>query len=244
MTSALHPTLALLVHTSSDQMQFSGRSGGPKILSLHKILDSKAGPMLDGGRLLSKVEAQQLGALLCDPSSKISASDIAFNPVELLRETPTSMTWFRSPRKTTQHWRTSDGRVQIQAVLSGLVFHVEDGVLSVAAYAGDERPNERTRLFHAPLGNVYADSRVCCGNASLPRNCERSTMRGWESVLLNTNYTHINHQHTLAGGAKTEELLAFWTKRQRYATPPDIKFLSSMDVTLSSWVARQGKVGA
>jgi len=244
MTSALQPTLALLVHTSTDRSHYSGQSTGPKVLSLHHIIEGQAGPTLDGGRLLSNVEAQQFGALLCDPTLKIGSSDISFNPAEILRETPTSMTWFRSPRKTTQHWRMSDGRVVVDAVMSGLVFHVEEGVLSVAAFAGVDRPSEQTRLFHAPLGNVYADTRVCCGNAALPRTCDRSTMRAWESVLLNTNYTHINHELTLAGGATTEKLVSFWSKRSRYATPPDAKFLAPLNLTLSGWVARQIKMGS
>jgi len=243
MTSALKPTLALLVHTSPSQFGNATSNSGPKVLSIHKIIESTAGPVLDGGRLLSTLEGNQLGSFLCDPSTAANqTNNVVFNPIELLRETPTSLTWYRAPCRTTQHWRTSVGRLKIEAVMSGLIFHVEEGVLHVAAYAGTERPHAQTPLYHAPLGNVYVDSRVCCGNATLPRGCDRGTISGWERVLLGTNFSHINASTVLSskasngGTVDTECLIAFWTKRKRYATPPDAALLTPMKWKLGDWV--------
>ena len=236
MTSALKPTVALIVHAHSEHSMTSGGLHGPKVLSIHKIMESTKGPLLDGGRLLSVGEAKQLGEMLCDPSADRTENHIIFNPSELLRETATSLTWFRPPLRTTQHWRTQDGRVQVDAVLSGLIFHVEDGVLYVAAYAGSDRPHATTPLFHAPVGNVHDDSLVCTGNATLPRSCHQSTRREWERVLLSTYFTHQNHDKVLAGGSTNESLVAFWMKRKRYKTPPDAKLLSPLGRTVATWV--------
>lgn len=243
MSSPLQPSLALLVHTTAQRSSY-GDQGGPLVLTLHEIVGSTHGPMLGAGRLLSTSEAKSLGAVLSDPAKAASRREIALLPEYLLRETANSLTWFRPPTRTVQHWRTQEGRLVIEAVLPGLVFHVEEGVLHVAAFGGHDRPTLRTPLFHAPLGNVHDDFRICTGNAVLPRAFDASTTRAWEAVLLSTCYTHINHTLVLAGGATTEQLIAFWTKRKRYATPPDTKLMAPTRYTLGDFLVATAKASA
>ncbi|AGG89047.1 MULTISPECIES: PRTRC system protein B [Pseudomonadota] len=234
MTTPLEPQLALIVHGSPGGLSEMGRF--PCVLSLHAIRhDADQRASLDAGRLLTEAEAAEIGSALLLADGRASQRG-EFIPATLLRETPTSLTWFRPPQRSTQYWRTKDGRTTINAVLPGLVFHVESRVLFVAAYAGGERPHRGTELFHAPLGNVYADGRICTGNATLPETVDHASMAAWERVLLGTNYAHINHTHTLRDGATTEQLVAFWTRRQRYATPPAAKLLRPLAPTLSDWL--------
>ena len=58
---------------------------------------------------------------------------------------------------------------------------VVDCTMGVVA---DERPNEKTTMFHYPFSNVYTDSRVCTGNNVLPRYKNRAAMRNFPRYLL------------------------------------------------------------
>lgn len=232
--SALEPSLALLLHRPGRPTM--GPSDGPMVVSVHGIIEADGGPMLDAGRVLSGFEAANLGAILCKPASASKDEEITLIPTELLRETRQSLCWYRAPTRTKQHWRTQAGRTVIDAVLSGLVFQVVEGTLFVAAYAGGDRPDLATKLYHAPLGNVYDDTRVCVGNAMQPSAWNAETMGAWEHVLLGTNYTHPNHDRTLRARTDTEGLMDFWQRRRRYSTAPDAKFLQPLRMTLGEWI--------
>ncbi|MBQ4855600.1 PRTRC system protein B [Rhodanobacter sp. B2A1Ga4] len=235
MTDELQPTMALLVHTAGN-MQGDSSGARQLVLTMHDIVRGTNGPMLNAGRILSHADAQELGSRLLTPGTARRAG-IQLVPEVLLRETNTGLTWFRPAQRTHQHWRTEGGREVIDAVIPGLVFHVENGVLHVAAYAGAERPALNTPLYHAPIGNVHDDTLVCTGNATLPRQQDQESIRSWERVLLATNFSHINHPRTLAAkDTSTEQLIAFWKKRKRYTTPPDARFLHPLRKTLSAWL--------
>lgn len=238
MSDSLEPRVALLLYGERGTADLSHA-----VLSIHGIThgDDDA-PLLDAGRVLTEVERQLLIEALIDPASAQRAlRDVALIPETLLRETSDSLTWYRPAARTTMYWRTSKCAAAITAVLPTLVFHVQSGALAVAASADPGRPTERTPLYAVPLGNVFADTRVCVGNASLPTSLDRSTMAAWERVLLSTNYSHVNHPQTLAGGATTESLIAFWQKRKARQTPPAARYLSPLHRHLKEWVSSLAK---
>ncbi|HCV01183.1 MULTISPECIES: hypothetical protein [Pseudoalteromonas] len=45
----------------------------------------------------------------------------------------------------------------------------EPNGLIVFALPSNQRPNENTHLYHAPLMNIYSNGVVCQGNATLPK---------------------------------------------------------------------------
>lgn len=235
MNAPLRPTMALVLHTR-ESAAVGRPSDQDAVLWLHPIT---AGPdkvpVLDAGRVLTRAEAAVLGDRLRRPD--VTEDTALFLPPTLLRATTTGLTWYRPAARARQHWRTPTGRVTLDAVLPSLLFHVQEGVLAVAAFIGDERPTEHTRLFAAPLGNVYSDGIVCIGNCTLPSTWDPSTCKRWEAVLLDSNFSHINAA-TLRGNASTEELIAFWQKRARYRTPPAERSLAPLNVTAGAWVRR------
>ncbi|OJW34727.1 MAG: hypothetical protein BGO50_10745 [Rhodanobacter sp. 67-28] len=238
MAEELLPTLALLLHTTSSSVS-SMPNDRQMVLTMHGIQRSQNGSTLGPARIMSPLDAQEFGYRLIGDQSSIQRK-IELLPEGLLRETSTSLTWFRPPQRSHQNWRTGEGREVLEAVLPGLIFHVENGVLFVAAYAGTERPSLATPLFHAPMGNIHDDQCVCTGNVTLPRHQDHSAMRAWERVLLATNYTHINHPQTLASAddVSTDDLMAFWRKRKRYTTPPNANLMRPLKMTLSRWLAK------
>lgn len=232
MTTTLKPTLALLVHSEPHSQR-----SGPVVLSLHNILSPDSHPVLDSGRLLGQEEAHEIAAAILNPTQRASSHQSGFLPPSLLRQTPGSLTWFRAPAEATLYWKGAKVS-STRAVLPGLIFHVRHRVLYVAAFEGSERPSEGTTLYHAPLSNVFADTCVCVGNSQLPATMAPSDMAEWERVLLGTNFSHVNHPHTIKGGATTEEHVAFWQRRKRAKSPPGRRFLAPLGVSAEQWLRK------
>lgn len=225
----LTPCVALVVYSDAHVQQH--------LLSLHGISKSPKGhPMLDAGRLLGAADAAELAALLTSKAEAKRA--LEFFPENLLHADAFSMTWYRPPTMTTQFWRTQQGRRIIRAVLPGLVFHARDRALYVAAVEGNARPHPHSQVYHAPLGNVNANTSVCLGNVPTPESATPNTIGRWEDVLLSSNYTHINHQQVLRAGATNESFLAFWSGRQRSKSPPSEKLLAPLKLSLAGWIER------
>lgn len=243
--SQIAPVLALLLHANGAQRG----QRGPKVLTVHKLRTTRSGPALEPGRILSAIEAARLSRMLVSPDAR-GGGDLDLLPEGLLRYSDASLTWWRAPGRSTQHWKTAKGRVTVDAMLPGLVFHVVDGVLHVAACGGTEHPTLQTHLYHAPLGNVFADmGRVCIGNVTTPRVWSPDTLGQWEDVLLSSLYTHTNHDSTLASRGDTTALLAFWKKRAHLESPPQAKLLSPLAhsgerLTLGGWIGSLSKAGA
>jgi PRTRC genetic system protein B len=236
MSDSLHPLAALVLYGHRPYESSPVRS---MVVSVHGIT---SGPqdeaVLDAGRPLTDIERQSLIDTLTDPAATARArSSVALLPATLLRTTADSLTWYRPSTRTILHWRTSEGRTSQSVVLPALVLHVQAGVLHVAAYCEDGRPSEQTPLFDAPLGNVFADSHVCVGSATLPTAWQPEDMAGWEDVLWRSNWSHINHHHTLAKSTTTEQLIAFWSKRHARKTPPSARLLHPRRQTLGQWLA-------
>lgn len=226
MNGTLEAHTALLVHGHERQLS---------VMTIHSIRMHDGIPSLDAGRILSAEESNELGARMMGERSA-SRDRWTFNPPTLLASEGARLTWYRPASRCTMHWRLSQGRVTVSAVIPSLLFHVHERHLYVAAFAGEDRPSERTQLYHAPLGNVYASGEVCVGGVALPRDAAPSTMDAWERVLLASNFTHINHESTLAAHTTTEDLIAFWTRRERYKTPPHPRLLSELG-TAMHWLS-------
>lgn len=234
MNASFAPVCALLVHTPP-----GARGGGPMLVTAHPVRAARESqpPMLDAGRILGRDDVDELVALLRDPESQ-ARGGVEFLPPNILLAAPNRLCWFQPAMPAKQYWRTPEGMVLVNAVLPPLVFTATRHGLFVVALASDQYPSRATATFHAPLGNVHAHTGVCLGSAVAPRTLAPSSAKDWTYVLLGTNYTHVNHRNTLAGGATTEQLIAFWQRRQRTATPPSKRFLSPTGMTLGQWVER------
>lgn len=73
-----------------------------------------------------------------------------------------------------------------------------NGKLAVAALKTNGRVSSRTRLYQAPLMNVYANGNVCTGSATLPNECGIDQIKAWESVMFDSAFSHVNNPSTLS----------------------------------------------
>lgn len=70
--------------------------------------------------------------------------------------------------------------------------------LRVCAIQGKVKISPRTKVFHAPLMNVYSNGNVCWGSVKKPESHpDEIQMKAWETALLEGISTHVNHDHTL-----------------------------------------------
>ncbi|MDO9139902.1 MAG: PRTRC system protein B [Methylococcales bacterium] len=73
-----------------------------------------------------------------------------------------------------------------------------NGKLAVAALKNKGRVNGKTRLYHAPLMNVYANGNVCTGSATLPDEYGIDQIKAWEAVMFDSAFSHVNNPSTLS----------------------------------------------
>ncbi|TXI07694.1 MAG: hypothetical protein E6Q76_08250 [Rhizobium sp.] len=107
-----------------------------------------------------------------------------------------SFTWYAPPMVRRMLWAVGSKTITQQVPYPGLILHVSNGAFSVFAYKGDGRPTPKTRLWNAPLANIYADGRMCFGNITPPRPVPASVC-AYEDALFNTRSTTPNHDRTL-----------------------------------------------
>lgn len=87
--------------------------------------------------------------------------------------------------------------------------------LRVFAIGRSGRPSYDTRIYHAPLMNIDLRGFLCEGSAQLPERMEVTTIDAIEACLFESCFTHVNHHHTLRGGAGDRAHVAYWREKER-----------------------------
>ena len=106
-------------------------------------------------------------------------------------------------------------------------------MLKVFALRENVRPTAETLLCRAPYHNLYADARMCAGNAKLPEVALPADVPVWERAFFDTTFTHANWTGKvtrLEGGHN-----ALW-QQMTTATEFNGKLLIDADVTLEGLV--------
>lgn len=146
-------------------------------------------PQLGVGKLLRESD---LTSLLSIMKSKVEQASLL--PECVLGHSSRHLSWYVKGEKRTMWFIESLGvknnRFEVQ--WPNLIFTVLDNNLHVCTYAGSKRPNASTKLYHAPLMNIYDSTRVCRGNATTPEAMDLESIPDWESVIFDTRFSHIN----------------------------------------------------
>lgn len=234
MRDTLHTTHALFFHQ---------RDRALALTTVHPVSTGDDGvPEVGPGRPLSYEDEQAILALL---GSRGEEQVIEILPERVLYRDPSTLLWWLPPAVRPMHLRMhAEGLRTIQAHWPALAFLVRERSLYIAALASDARPEAETPLFHAPLGNVYADTSVCTGSARLPEGPEPRHLPAWESVITDTAFTHTNHDATLrAPGTRKRGVglvrtdASFWLKQEGKGALP-VERYNPLGVTLGEWLPR------
>lgn len=202
----------------------------------HSVSIARKGPVIGPGQPVAATDIGELAALLRGEAAGVSA----LLPENVLGYSGAHRVWFVPPARRPM-WVRGDKPLRLDVPWPGLVLAVHEQQLFVAAYRGPGRPGAATPLYHAPLMNIYGDGRVCLGQASIPNGCGEEDMRGWEAVVFETNFTHVNHERTLnlpAGkkGITTPTHIRFWRSLAKTRGGFPAARLGPMNLTLDAWV--------
>lgn len=195
------PSHALVFHAHAD---------GAIEITQHTIRARRGSPSLGPASLFDDAALAELVAIL----SARERPAIELIPDGVILQGRDQLAWVVPGAKRRMWFLAGKRKRQLMVPWPTLVFHVHHGQLRVVALDGPGRPSTSTAVYHAPLMNIYADGRVCVGNATLPTDCAYSDIPTWENVIFGTLFTHVNHDRTLRlAGRKavdTAKHFAFW----------------------------------
>lgn len=178
--------------------------------TLHDVQQDNNEHALSAGVTLSPVEVKRLleqisGHTRSNEQKLIPDKVLSFGDEHLLwwvKGKPGDM-WFKVNRELP---------VRYHVPYPNLVFLAIKGKLFVCAVKGKSKPKASTRLYHAPLFNIYSNTNVCTGSGDIPSTYNFDDIKKWEDLIFATNYSHTNHNHSLKG---IENTVGFWREQQQ-----------------------------
>ena len=235
----LNTTHGLFFHTVRNRLE---------LITAHTVQTRNDGvPFVGPGRPLTPQDEETLLALL---HGHDRADAIQINPPDVLYRDRTLLVWWLPPVVRPMLLRSHrHGLKIIQTRWPNLVAAAKGRSLYLVSLQGEARPDSETPVCHAPLPNVYANTGVCTGSAKLPTGSRLEDKAGWELVVFESAFTHVNHSESLkppAGrgkrkgkGASPDKADAdFWMTREgEQAMFPDA-LLNPLGLTLAQWVGR------
>lgn len=231
----IHTTYALLFHCRA-------HSNNLEVVTAHRVETVKGSPVIGAGRPITPEDERTVQSLLL--SRREAPAPVQVFPEHLLFSDGTRLVWWQPSRVRPMHLRDRDGKPSV--ILTrwpNLVFHVADRSLSVATFAGEARPGGDTKLLHSTLPNIYADTQVCTGNATLPVGATVEEMAQWEAVIFETAFTHSNNPTALRRGRAKDpmDVEDFWRARDGVVEGFPYKRAAETGVTLGEWIAEGGR---
>lgn len=177
---------------------YSGKQGysselNPVFASMHQVADvgTKAKPntqILPGSPISRDGLMMALGSLADE-----YLYDVDLLPENLLGHSPKHMLWWRPAGHARVFFRNQElGKRSAVVPHPALVFMVAGNAWSVYALKDSVRPTLDTELCHAPYFNVYDNGKICIGSAAIPDKLTPSSIPGWESAFLESEFTHVN----------------------------------------------------
>jgi len=163
-------------------------------------------------------------------------------PSNLLLDTTENMVWHK-PRFIADMWFRLSFKKQMQRLRvewPPLLFCVDKASRSLSVYAlgTNTRPTDKTRLYNAPFMNLDRNGRLCLGTSTLPKEFDYSSLSGCEETLINSQFTHTNHEYTFCRKTSDEAHFNFWREKSHKTKQPsrvqvrDLKPLMPLDELL------------
>ncbi len=222
-------TLALLFHTHDNKLQ---------AVTAHGVATRSKGLQIMPGRPLSPEDELSVVNLLQRPETE--GKGLTFLPEHiLLQDRFSTLWWVPSSIRPMYLHPTSGKRKTIKVRWPTLALYAVNRKLYIVGLEKDERPTPSTKVFHAPLANVWQTSQICTGGAKLPISCDTSSIPEWEDVVFATGFSHKNHDVAIrrAGGRAGIDPMTFWPKRDKKTGAFPATQLTPLHMTMGKWLA-------
>jgi PRTRC genetic system protein B len=222
----------LLFHTKGRELQ---------LVTAHRVgSNGRRVPTIGPGRPITPADEREILALLLGRSSGESAFDVM--PDRVLYQDASRTVWWLPGDVRPMHLRDVKGATTIRTRWPTLVLMAMDRALYIVALAANQRPASNTPVFHCPLPNVWPTTKLCSGDAALPPGATTADIPHWESVVLDTAFTHSNNRQALRQtGRKENSIEAYWKRRKGQLSPFPLARLAPLEVTLREWIAAAGR---
>lgn len=232
-TPVIRTVQALLLHETRASEGFPQSHW----LTTHPVEQQEHGPLIGPGTLLSEEDKRALIEALL---GTLSPEEFKLLPPHVLAIGAAKIAWYVPGRCRPMHFNMNRRRFSVRVPWPTLIFRVVDGQVWLAALASAERPSGNTPLYHAPVLNVNSATHVCTGTAILPPGSGLDDCAAYERAIYETNFSHVNHRHTLAGAADVsdDDHVRFWRRlaKTKAAIFP-AESLVPLDTTVGAWLA-------
>lgn len=233
---SVSPNQAILFHRAS--VNTNVQTVGHNFATLHDIkVDEQRRPVIHEGKLMSH---DCLVSILKEMLDMKQTRSLQLLPENVIAQSDDSLVWHVPGEVRTILYKHGKKTTRMAVPYPSLIFKVTDNSLSIAAYKFKRKPSADDYIYHAPLANIYCDGKVCVGNAKCPDDSGLENIKGWESVIFDSEFTHTNHSQTLEQkGDKetsTEELYNFWKSLRGDKVFPANRLNRMNDTTLQEWL--------
>lgn len=149
-------------------------------------------------------------------------------PESVIYDSPSSIMWYKKRCKHPMWFRVGVKPERLYVEWPPLLFRVNkiDNKLYVFALSSNKRPDDNTRLYHAPLMNIDESGLLCQGTAHIPHDISFSSLNDCEDALIESQFTHVNHDLTLKENASNEKHLNYWRKKAQTSTGSPARVLT------------------
>ncbi len=132
--------------------------------------------------------------------------------------------WHSRAKKVNLFFKADLGIADGIAEIPPMLWLASRDTLQVWALKSDERPTQKSVLYHAPFFNVYDSGAVCMGNVKkqIPNDCSLCEFINlWEKFFFNSTFSH-----TLMNGAvKHTDIIALWKRQTELGLPYPLETL-------------------
>jgi len=150
-----------------------------------------------------------------EPTVEITNPNVIIDTHQLL-------VWQKQRFKSDMWFRTGSRVLSYYVEWPPLIFiaNKENKSLSVFSAATNSRLTMETRLYHAPLMNISSNGLLCLGTATLPSTISSKAIDECESALIDSQFTHTNHENTLTHHQDDDTAhIRFWKTRADKKNP-------------------------
>jgi len=188
---------------------FHGNEGRVLACTKHRVTKTQK---LSLGQVVSPEAIQKsFAALNVSSLSKKST----FIPENVLVNNDKIVCWYKKRFVAPMWYRREGGVKNLLVEWPSLLFvaNKQERGLTVFALATNSRPQPHTRLYNAPLMNIGKSGALCLGSASLPKVIDAANIEECEAALIDSQFTHTNHDYTLKNKTDNTSLYRFWRER-------------------------------
>lgn len=188
---------AILIHQAKGVGSYSQYRADNFLASMHDFVTNERGESIIGaGRLMSKEDVESVLRSMLEMGKR----KVSLLPPNVVSISETHIVWIVPAQIRPMLFNITGMPMKKIDVPWPRLLMVANckGKMAVAALKTNGRVSIKTRLYQAPLMNVYANGNVCTGSATLPNECGIKQIKSWESVMFDSAFSHVNNPSTLS----------------------------------------------